>query len=465
MALRAGKHGVVPLGSNEEVHLPDTDSSTCRSCILEWVSHKCSTFTPTWDTGPVVSTQHKYKLNKRWSDHAAKQDARGPHSDWPGTQCPWSAYSMTMYTDSWQGDYTAKEHHQRKACADTQRRVKGRTTDLKHRAHGQRTVQPQAQWSVIRPKYTAKQGIRRAQQSNTIDLKHRTHGQRIAWPCIQTHRKGITQQKSVTQEKLAQIRREGLRARWLTWNIGPMVSTQHDLHLNEACDIKCIYTKFRWLPRQQQCTKNNASRTIHQGQCIMRQEASLLTWDTWPVISAQHKHKLNKGLPWHIANQINLGAVQKLTRARFTATLTWNAGAMISAQHQHKLNEACGVFGQLPLEPQQRNDIPHIVVACNECGHGDLVVSRLLTPVITDRWYNSGWYPHLCRHKGRMLTHITYAWDECWHAYCKWALHRCHHRLMTQWWVVLAPVQTSLLLQRLGSSRQQTDMMAQAWDD
>lgn len=68
---------------------------------------------------------------------------------------------------------------------------------------------------------------------------------------------------------------------------------------------------------------------------------------------------------------------------------------MIGTQHDHQLNEARGILGQLPLEPKQWDDISNVVVSCDERGHCDLVVCRLLTSVITNGRHYCGGHPYL----------------------------------------------------------------------
>lgn len=68
---------------------------------------------------------------------------------------------------------------------------------------------------------------------------------------------------------------------------------------------------------------------------------------------------------------------------------------MIGTKHHHQLNEARRIFGQLPLEPKQGDDVPDVVVSRDERGHGDLVVSGLLASVITNGRHYGGGYPNL----------------------------------------------------------------------
>ena len=75
------------------------------------------------------------------------------------------------------------------------------------------------------------------------------------------------------------------------------------------------------------------------------------------------------------------GGVGGRGRRGWLTRYTW---PMISTQHDYQLNEPGGVLGQLPLEPQQRDDIPHVVIPCYQSRHGDFVVGGLFTSVITD---------------------------------------------------------------------------------
>ena len=68
---------------------------------------------------------------------------------------------------------------------------------------------------------------------------------------------------------------------------------------------------------------------------------------------------------------------------------------MVSTEHDTHLYEACGILGQLALEPQQADDVSHIIVACDQGAHGHAIVGRLLPPVITDGAHNISGYPHL----------------------------------------------------------------------
>ena len=68
---------------------------------------------------------------------------------------------------------------------------------------------------------------------------------------------------------------------------------------------------------------------------------------------------------------------------------------MVGAQHDAHLDEPCGILGQLSLEPQQADDIPYIVVPCDQSAHSDSIVRRLLPSVITDAADHSGGHPHL----------------------------------------------------------------------
>ena len=68
---------------------------------------------------------------------------------------------------------------------------------------------------------------------------------------------------------------------------------------------------------------------------------------------------------------------------------------MVCAQHDAHLDEAGGVFGQLALEPQQADDVPHIVVSGDQRAHSHAVVGGLFSPVIADAADHGRWSAHL----------------------------------------------------------------------
>ena len=68
---------------------------------------------------------------------------------------------------------------------------------------------------------------------------------------------------------------------------------------------------------------------------------------------------------------------------------------MVRTQHDAHLDEAGGVFGELALEPQQGDDVAHILVARHQGGHVHPMVCGLLPSVIADCGDNVGRDPHL----------------------------------------------------------------------
>ena len=71
---------------------------------------------------------------------------------------------------------------------------------------------------------------------------------------------------------------------------------------------------------------------------------------------------------------------------------------MVGTQHNAHLDEARCIFGKLALEPQQADDIPHVVVPLDEGTHIHPMVRGLLTPVIANAADDVRWNPHLHVH-------------------------------------------------------------------
>ena len=68
---------------------------------------------------------------------------------------------------------------------------------------------------------------------------------------------------------------------------------------------------------------------------------------------------------------------------------------MVCAEHDAHLYEAGRIFRQLALEPEQTDDVAHIVVSGDQSAHGDSVVGGLFPSVITDTAHNCRWHSHL----------------------------------------------------------------------
>ena len=69
---------------------------------------------------------------------------------------------------------------------------------------------------------------------------------------------------------------------------------------------------------------------------------------------------------------------------------------MIRTEHNAHLYEACSVFGQGALEPQQPNDIAHIVVPRYERAHVHAIECWLFPSIIAYAADDVGWHTYLC---------------------------------------------------------------------